>query len=133
MDLVVDANILFVALIKESVTSDLFYKNIFHLFAPEFIFEEFDKYQELLKEKTERTNEEFERLLQILQRRINLIPREEIDPFIEKAREISPDSKDITYVALALRLNCAIWSNDKALKEKQNIVPVYPTHELLKF
>jgi predicted nucleic acid-binding protein len=40
------------------------------------------------------------------------------------------DEKDTHYVALALKLNCPIWSNDTDLK-KQNKVKIYNTKELL--
>lgn len=132
MDLVLDANIFFAAIVKRSITADLLFREDFHLYAPEFLFEEFEKYKVLLKGKTERSNEEFDLFLGILQRKITLVPYEDIAPFIEKAKDISPDIKDIAYVALALWLNCAIWSNDKALKEKQDIIKVYPTHELVR-
>lgn len=132
MDLVVDANILFAALIKANVTSELLFKNSLHLYAPEFIFTEFEKYRKVIKEKTERTDEEFDRLLQTFERRISLIPMEEITPFIEKAKRISPDVKDVPYVALALKMNISIWSNDKKLKEKQDVVTVYSTDEIIK-
>ena len=39
MDLVVDANILFAALIKENITSEFLLKREFNLFAPEFILD----------------------------------------------------------------------------------------------
>jgi predicted nucleic acid-binding protein len=131
MDLVVDANILFAALIKESVTSELLFKNSLHLYAPEFIFSEFEKYRDVVKKKTERNNHDFNKLLLTLEKRISLIPIEEISPFIEKAIEISPDEKDVPYIALALKKNISIWSNDKTLKEKQDIVTVYHTQEIL--
>ena len=66
MDLVVDANILFAALIKENITSELLLKREFHLFAPEFIFDEFKKYRDYLKNKSERTDEDFDHLLLFL-------------------------------------------------------------------
>jgi len=131
MDLVIDANILFAALIKKDLTSDLIVSNLFRLYAPEYIFTEFEKYRDYIKRKTERTDEDFDEALNIFRRRIELIPYEEIKPFIKKAREISPDSKDIPYIALALKLNISIWSNDKVLKEKQNKIEVYSTHELI--
>ena len=132
MDLVVDANILFAALIKEDITSELIFKLRLHLFAPEFILEEFEKYKEELKNKTGRTEEEFNRLIEVFERNVILFPKEEIKPFIERAKSISPDIKDVPYMALALKLNIDIWSNDKDLKDKQKIVKVYPTHELIK-
>jgi predicted nucleic acid-binding protein len=36
---------------------------------------------------------------------------------MERAREICPDENDGDYFAVALELNCAIWSNDKKLKD----------------
>ena len=130
MDVIIDANILFAALIKESITSDLLFKNNLHLYAPEFIFEEFKKYKELIKKKTKRTEEEFYKLLDLFGRRINLIPKEETKQFIKAARIISPDKKDTAYFALALKLKCGLWSNDKKLK-KQNIVMIYFTEDLI--
>jgi len=38
----------------------------------------------------------------------------------------------MAYSALALKLNCAIWSNDKELKEKQDVVKIDPTSELVR-
>jgi len=131
MDLIIDANILFAALIKKDLTSDLIVYDLFRLYAPEYIFTEFEKYRGYIKRKTERSNEDFNEALNIFRRRIELIPYEEIKPFINKAREISPDIKDIPYIALALKLNIPIWSNDKTLKEKQNKIKIYSTHELI--
>jgi len=59
MELIVDVNALFAALIKVSVTSDLIVDNSLNLNSVEFIFSEFEKYRDLIKEKTERTDEEF--------------------------------------------------------------------------
>ncbi len=131
MELVVDANILFASLIKISSTSDLIVDNSLSLSSVEFVFSEFEKYKDLIKEKTERTEEEFERFMEIIQRRIRLVPYEEFEHFIKEAEKISPDTKDIEYLALALKLNCAVWSNDKKLKT-QNKVKIYSTEDLVK-
>jgi len=130
MELIVDANTLFSALIKVSVTSDLIVDNSLTLNSVEFLFTEFEKYGEMIKEKTERTDEEFDHFMEILQKKIKLIPYEEIEPFIEKAEDICPDSKDVQYFALALKLKCGIWSNDKKLKN-QDKVKIYSTEEVL--
>ncbi|CAD6491228.1 MAG: PIN domain protein [Candidatus Argoarchaeum ethanivorans] len=132
MDLVVDANILFAALIKDGLTSELIVQNNLYLYAPEFIIEEFEKYREIIKKKTKRTDNEFDRALDLFQRRIELIPSEEIKPYVEKAIVISPDIKDVQYIALGLKLHIAIWSNDRALKEEQKKVKVYSTSEIIK-
>ena len=129
MDLVVDANVLFAALIKDSFSHDILFGGKFHLFTSEYIFTELEKHKEEIMEKTEQTTEEFFRLIETLKRRIIIVPLEELVPYIKEAEKLTPDPDDMAYFALALKLNCAIWSNDKKLKE-QNKVEVYNTHEL---
>ena len=132
MDLVVDANIIFAALIKNSFSYHLLFSDKFHLHTSEYIFVEIEKHKEELLQKSERMPNEFFELIEIFKRRIIIIPIEEIIPYVAEAEKITPDPDDMVYFALALRLNCAIWSNDKALKEKQSSVKVYHTHDLIK-
>ena len=131
MDLVVDANILFAALIKKGVTSNLLFSNELHLYAPEFLLNEFDKYRDLIINKTERPDSEFEELLAIYLRRIHFVPNEDIVPYLGDAIKISPDPNDFVYFAVALKVDASIWSNDSILKS-QNKIKVYSTKELLK-
>ncbi|MBI4895257.1 MAG: hypothetical protein HY831_02060 [Candidatus Aenigmarchaeota archaeon] len=49
---------------------------------------------------------------------------------MEEVEKIFPDHNDIKYFALALKLNCGIWTNEKILKE-QNKIPIYSTEELI--
>jgi len=65
MDLVIDANILFSVLIKKGKTEELLFKDTIHLFAPEFLFDEFEKYREFIKDKTKRNDRDFDRLMRI--------------------------------------------------------------------
>ena len=95
MDLVIDSSILFAALLKESGTSNILFKHT--LYAPEFIFEEFRKYRDYLKDKTKRTEEDFNKLFDLFELNVILIPKNEIDPFIKQADKISPDAKDVPY------------------------------------
>ena len=132
MDLVVDANVLFAVLIKDSFSARLVFNEEFHLFTPEYIFVEIEEHLEEITRKTERTIVDFYNLLEVLKRRIVLVPLEELTEYVEEAEKITPDPDDMAYIALALKLNCAIWSNDKELKEKQSMVKVYPTHELVR-
>ena len=132
MDLVVDANVLFAVLIKDGFSYQLLFNEKFHLFTPEYIFVEIEEHQEEIMSKTERSIDRFYNLLEVLKRRIVLVPLEELTEYIEEAEKITPDPDDMAYIALALKLNCAIWSNDKDLKEKQSVVHVYSTHELVR-
>jgi predicted nucleic acid-binding protein len=132
MDLVIDANVLFSVLIKKGKTEELLFEEDLHVFAPEFIFEEFEKYKDLILEKTERTKEELDELMTIIKKKIKTIPNEETEKFIPEAKIICPDEKDIDYFALALKIKCPLWSNDKLLKSKQQILTVYSTEDLMK-
>ena len=132
MDLVVDANEIFAALIKESKTYELIFDEKLHLFTTEFFFTEFNKHSKEIREKTEKTEEELNNLLDVLKKKIILIPLEELLPYVDEAEKISPDPDDVAYIALALKLKCDIWSQDRKLKENQNKVQVYSTEDLVK-
>ncbi len=99
----------------------------FKLYAPEFLLEEFQKYQTLILEKTHRSKKEFDQFLSLLKRKIKFIPLKKIAPLMEKAENISPDPKDAVYIALALALDAKIWSNDKRLKKHQKTIVVLTT------
>lgn len=131
MDFVIDGNILFAALIKKGVTEKLLVKYGFTFYAPEFLFTEFEKYKSELLTKSHRTEIEFLYLASVFQRRIILIPLDEFSDFLDEAEKISPDSKDTSYIALAMKMNVPLWSNDRQLKEKLKRIKVYSTKELL--
>ncbi len=131
MDLIVDANILFAALIKDSTTAKLFFDQKFHLFAPEYLLKEFAEHESEILIKTKRTRDEFSEVLEIIKSVITFIPREEVKSFILEAKTSSPDPDDAAYFAAAILLGAAIWSNDKKLKE-QDKIRVISTEELIK-
>ena len=132
MDLVVDANITFAALIKESKTHELIFDERLHLFTTEFFFAEFKEHSEEIQEKTGKSDEELNELLDVLKKNIAFVPLEGLLPYHDEAEKISPDPDDVAYIALALKLKCAIWSQDKKLKEKQTKVQVYSTEDLVR-
>ena len=59
------------------------------------------------------------------------VKEEDLIAYMEEADLITPDPDDVMYFALALKLNCSIWSNDKKLKH-QDKIKVYFTEELVK-
>ena len=131
MKLIIDANILFAALIKGGLTAELIISDELKLFAPEFLLEEFFKFQNQIIEKTHRSKEDFVKFVQLLEDYITFIPQKSIIPFLEHANAFSPDPKDSVYLALALALKSAVWSNDKKLKEEQNYVEVLSTEDII--
>lgn len=133
MELVVDANILIAALVKDGVTRELLLDNEFILYTPEFIIDEFFKHIAMLEKKTCLSKEVLLELAKVLiiESDITIVPKDETKEFLKKAQQISPDPDDVMYVATALKLQCSIWSNDKKLKN-QNQIPVYSTHDIKK-
>ncbi len=131
MKLVVDANILFASLIKNSLTAELLLSDKLNLFAPEFLFDEFIKYEVYILEKTNRSMEDFAQYLNILKEEIEIVPQNLITPYIERAERFSPDPKDTVYLACALAIDSKIWSNDKKLKEGQEEIDIITTGELI--
>ena len=129
MDLVLDANILFAVLIKDSLSAELLFHEDLHLFAPEFLLEEFYKHKQEILNKTKRTERHFEEIFNVLKEIITLTPQEEFQEKINETKKISPDQNDVAYIALALKLKIPIWSNDKDLK-KQNKILIYTTQEI---
>lgn len=133
LTLVVDSNILFAAMIKGGANAKLLLSDRLSLIAPERLFEEFKKYEEILLKKTHRSKEEFEKFLEVLQEKIEVIPKDEFEPWLEEAKEKSPIN-DFPFTTLAKACNCAVWSNDKELKEfmlRSGFVEVLSTKEVL--
>ena len=131
MDFVVDANILFAALIKKGITAELLLNDDFHLFAPELMLEEFLKHKEEILRKTKRPEKDFIDIFRALESIITIVPIEEFEGFFEEAETVCPDKDDALYFALALKLNCSVWSNENKLKEQKKIA-VYSTGDLVK-
>jgi predicted nucleic acid-binding protein len=132
MELIIDANVLISALVMtRGFTYDLIFREDIKLFAPEYLLEEFQEHKKEIIVKSGLSEEDLQLFLSLISARINLIEKQEFEEFIGKAKEITPDQDDTEYFALALKLNCPIWSNDKKLKQ-QNKIKVYSTDELIK-
>ena len=48
-------------------------------------------------------------------RRVRIIPLTELISFIDDAKRICSDEDDILYVAVSLRFDIPLWTNDKKL------------------
>jgi len=133
MEVIIDANIFVAALLKKGATRKLLLNDELVLYAPEYVIEEiFDHLQEF-ETKSHLSRISLEELVKVLiiESKMNIIPKDELRPFIKKADEITPDPDDVMYFAIALKQNIGIWSNDKALQQ-QKTVKVYSTNDLIK-
>ena len=131
MKFILDANPLFSALIKDSFTVNVIVNENVELSAPEFLFDEFIEHKEEILTKTNRTEKELNDLVNNLKGIIHIVPQKEFEAFFEEAKQLTSDGNDVPYLALALKLNLPIWSNDKRMK-MQDKVKVYSTEELMK-
>jgi|LGVE01.1.fsa_nt_gb predicted nucleic acid-binding protein len=133
MRLVVDANILFSFFKKDSFTRGFILSHPeIELFTPLYVFDELEEHKEEIKSKAKIGDIVFELSKKELREYVTIVPLDEFKNFWEEAKQISPDPDDVEYLAVALSLDCAIWSNDKDLKKKQFRVVVVTTEELTK-
>lgn len=133
MLLVVDANELFAALIARMKTRDLFFDERLELVSPRFILEEYGEHKGEIVESSGLGEEDVSSHLLLLLPEIKFFKKQEFKEFLSEAERISPDPDDVEYFALALKLNCPIWSEDGKLGDEQSRVKVYSTEELVKF
>ncbi|MFB6246684.1 MAG: PIN domain-containing protein [Candidatus Pacearchaeota archaeon] len=127
---VVDANILFSALIaEEGKTREFILFSNVSLYAPEYLMEEIEKYEETIIKKSGLSKESIETAKSIILSRINILPKSEFRNFMNKASKICPDPNDEEYFALVLKLECPLRSDDKKLKESG--IKVLTTSEIL--
>jgi len=134
MKIIIDSNVLFSALIKDSITRKIIldYDSLF-LF-PSYIFEEMEKHKKELFLKSGMDEDEFYNLLELILKKVLVIPNEMFVPYRKEAlsivKDIDPD--DVIFVACALAYSSSIiWSDDKKLKN-QNKVNVLSTKEIKK-
>jgi len=74
-----------------------------------------------------KTSREF---LTLLRKYVTFINYESYSDFLDIAIRITPDPKDVDFVALALKLNAILWSNDRELK-KIPVLEVLNTREII--
>ncbi len=133
MKIVVDANVIFAALIKDGVCARLLASKVFEFATPSFVLDEFREHKQELLSKSKRSTESFTEVLEGIKGSVELIEEEDLVQFVREIKGISPDPDDVLYLAAALKLQAPIWSFDKKLSEKQNRVKVLSTSDLLVF
>lgn len=132
--LVIDANIVPSALIKDSATRRILIGSAIEFFAPDYLIEEVEKHIPLVSRKNSLLEEENKKILKILCSYITIVGIEFYEENISEALKIIADIdiKDTPYVALALSFdNDGIWSEDKALF-KQDKIKIWSTQDIMK-
>jgi len=138
MDVVVDTNKIIAATLKDGMVRKMFIilSDKVNFYVSKYVFLELEKYKKEL-EKRLGVNDDFLDTFfkNIFTQYVKFIDDDKViskDTF-KQAYNICKtfDVDDTPIVALALELKCPIWSNDRDLKEKQKVVTVLTTQELV--
>ena len=130
--LIVDANILFSALLRDSTTRHIILHEGLDLHTPDWLWTEFERNREMILRKSRATPAALDALVTALQDRIRSIPLDVIRPHLGEAqRRLGQDhAMDAPYVAAAIAISGGVWSHDKRLAKSAE-VPVWTTAGLV--
>ena len=134
MILIVDANVVISALIRDGKSRELLIYSPFTFYSPDSLLESIEKYKDEFVKKSGLTQKEFEVVLNFILKRIIIVKKEEYESQLMRANEIMGhiDVEDVAYVALALFIEgSVIWSDDAHFQE-QDEIEVYRTEDVVR-
>lgn len=124
MNIIIDSNVLFSALIKDSITRRIILEYTGFFLFPSFIFEEMEKHKEELLKKSKMNTKDFDMLLSILLQKVMIVPTEVLYKHRKESYEIIKDidPDDTLFIACALTYpDSLIWSDDKKLRQQSKV------------
>ncbi len=136
MIIVVDANVLFSFFKRDSKVRELILdadrRFNLELKAPKLLTEELGRHKGEICEKAGISEAGFAFAMAVLKVFVSSVPDKAWLGCKEKAGDLLQGHvKDIPYIALSIKLNCPLWSNEKRLK-MQSQVKVYSTMDLVR-
>ena len=118
MNVVLDSNVLFRTLISQGNILEIIFNPKLHILAPKKLVEEFNNNKKEILFKSKLSESEFDILLKLLLENISFIELDEYKEFIPNAKQLLKEHlKDVEFVALALKLNCKVWTYELLLFE----------------
>lgn len=130
MMLVVDTNVLFSFFWEGSATRKILMSQWLELFSPEYGLEEINNHMDEIIEKAKISKKRFISLRRELAGFVRFVPVEDYKGMLKAALNVSPDSADVDFFALALMVEAPLWSNDRLLKAQRRVL-VVSTDELI--
>ena len=130
MILVIDANPFIAGFLRNSTSRQIILSEKILLYFPDWLIDEFERNESELMERFLDSARFFE-TKKVLLKFVKIAPKKEYSKYMEEASKLIKHTKDIPYFALALSLNCLIWSDEKSFKQ-QSKVKVLSTEELVK-
>ncbi|MGQ4915381.1 MAG: PIN domain-containing protein [Candidatus Asgardarchaeia archaeon] len=134
MRLVVDTNKLLAAFLKNGIVRSILLLSKHEFYTLDYAIFEIEKHKDELLKRIHVKREQFQELMfELILKNVIVIRSSYIEDLIDDALEIckSFDPDDAPFIALALKLDIPIWSNDKDLREKQDVVPVVTTAQIV--
>lgn len=122
MKLVPDTNTL-VSFFRQNPVNEIVSKSKslnLQLLVPELAIDELKKNKQDILKYSQLNSEQFKEKLSKLLKFIKIVPKESFKGFESEAKQLIHD-KDIPFFALALKLNCPIWSNEPLFKKQSKI------------
>ncbi len=130
MLLIIDANPFIAGFLRNSTSRKLILSEKVVLHSPDWLMAEFERNESELMPKFSNSEDFFE-TKSLLFKFVRLVPESEYSAYIKEASKLTKHTKDVPHFALALHLNCPIWSDEKSFK-LQSKVDVYSTSDLIK-
>jgi len=132
--IVIDANILISALIKDGIIRRILANFKINFLFPDFGLNEIYSCKTEIIRKAKVSEKEFDILLLRLLKYVRLIPFDIIVRYKKEADSIIGhiDKEDTAFIATALAFNAPIWSDDKHFQQ-QNKVKVLTTKDIISF
>lgn len=133
MEVVVDANVLVAGFLRPAATRELLLDERLSCWSPEHGLTEARRV--LVSPRIRRrlgplSDAHLDWYLGELTVHVRFAARDVYRSKLSEARDLAPHHEDAPYLALAMHLGVALWSNDAALK-RQTVVPVHSTQQIL--
>ena len=130
MLLVADTNILISFFNEKSTARELVTSTSLDICSPKFALHEINKHKQDILEAFSISDAQFSFILRLMTSAVHFTRTEEYRQFLSRAIRVCDDKDDIDFFALALKLGCPLWSNERKLG-RQPKVKVFSTAELL--
>ncbi|MDY6864478.1 MAG: PIN domain-containing protein [Halobacteriota archaeon] len=132
MEIVADTNVIISALLRDGLTRKLLLLAPFDFYTVAYSKIEIETHRNELLNRSKLDEEAFQYLIDLIFSKICVVESNVIEAYRKKAIDVMRgiDISDSPFIALAMHLNCSIWSNDKHFKE-QNVVKAYTTKEIM--
>lgn len=132
MRLVIDANILVAALLKDATTRQILLEDDLEFFAPEYLLTEIERTLKnpRIRRRIPLNDKDLSELSSAIMSRVIFVPEKIFLSFIKRSLPLVTHIEDAPYIALGLALKIPLWSNDSVLKKQRKVI-IYTTPELI--